>query len=308
MEQGHFQDGRPLSHSEMDLEDLERASGPQQRQGPQDGTRSHQGAAGANRASRSMAAARLGLLMALVERRGQLAGVLRHGYADPATVAHIGVGPENYRIIRGVLQRVQRAYANAGGNVATLERVIRRGPEIAAQRQAQLIAPLTLEDWLGGRVLKEETEAILGFDPATLSPQEAMAAAKPLTSVVRTELGAVMEELARRPAAFAMLDNVAANTVRQSQEPPKTSQEAAPLAKESASTTDGQPSAKGLSGAPEGKQTFLQKAWAWIKKNPLVTFLIAVVAGGWLWKRFGRKKEENGWPESGGEPVNPKRA
>ncbi len=295
---------QPPSYSEIDMEDIERANVPIPRQRPQHSPRSHQGAAEANRASRSMAAARFGVLMALVERGARLASVLRHGYADPATAASIGVGPAQYRTIRGVLQRVQRAYANAGGNMATLERVIRHGPEIAARRPEPSPTQGNMTNWLGRAVLKEETEAIEGFEPGSISPQEAVKAALPFTTAMRSELREVMEELAKRPEAFSRLDSIAANPAKEVPQPQR-------QAKETGKDPNGKPSADNLSGTPQEKQTFLQKAWGWIKRNPLVSLIAALLAGGWLLKRFREReqgKAANGWPASAMEPAKPGKA
>jgi hypothetical protein len=301
---GSVNERRPPSYSEMDMEDIEQANGPEVCQRPQVSPRSHQGAAEANKASRSMAAARFGVLISLVERKAQLASVLRHGYSDPTTAASIGVGPVQYRIIRGVLQRLQRAYANAGGNMATLERVIRRGSEIASRRPEPNPTEGNMTNWLGRNVLREETEAIEGFEPGSITPQEAMKSALPFTNAMRTELKGVMEELAKRPEAFSMLDSVAANPTKEIPQPPRKAQEGG-------TASNGKPAADNLSGASQEQQTFLQKAWGWIKRNPLVSLIAALLAGGWLLKRFREREQRqtvNGWPASAMEPAKPKKA
>jgi hypothetical protein len=155
-----------------------------------------------------------------------------------------------------------------------------------------------MTNWLGRNVLKEETEAIEGFEPGSITPLEAVKAALPFTNAMRSELKEVMEELAKRPEAFSMLDSIAANPAKEAPQPSKQAK-------------DGSKPAESLSGAPQEQQTFLQKAWGWIKRNPLVSLIAALLAGGWLLKRLKEREQRqtvNGWPASGVEPAKPKKA
>jgi hypothetical protein len=232
--------------------------------------------------------------MILMDKGAELASALRLGYADPSKAATLGVDAMQYTAIRKSLMQMHRAYTSLGGNQANFAHIIRSGPELARQiigKPCKLTG--SLWQWLGREIVSNELEGVIGFDEGDTSPIEAMKDAYGVVGQMVLEARELAQALTQRPAALSNLDSVAANPSR----PEKTVK-----AKKQGSE---KLSESGLSGTEEPKGNFFQRAWKWVRENPLVSVLLALGASALIWRKFRSRKDKL---EDAMEPAKPSNA